>query len=45
MNLLSVQTLAAMHELEEQSAMDRTDGTPFFDRLRSITPGRKPEAA
>ena len=39
MNLLSAQTLAVMHELEQQSAKDRTDGTPFFDRLRSVTPG------
>ena len=39
MDLLSAQTLAVMHELEQQSAKDRTDGTPFFDRLRSVTPG------
>jgi hypothetical protein len=37
-NLLSSQTLAVMRELEELDAKDRTDGTPFFERLRSVTP-------
>jgi predicted O-methyltransferase YrrM len=37
-SLLSSQTLTVMRELEELDAKDRTDGTPFFERLRSVTP-------